>query len=231
MFKFKCQAMDVIPGEENIFDKLVYMFTSDKSVSEKIGNMIYQMGKLDSDQRKAFESLPLNKIVQKYEVLKRLMSYSARAVDFVETNIKKYENMSYNLLDSDRKKIQDEIGSEVDSFEQENNAQGIKKLMSDEPDVKKETTYAEAGYTYDNFMALAKEFKDAQTGKLAKLRKMRIISYCTATEIKDWKIRVVHNATYRFNDLLGVGIEVYKYCDSFLFYTYRKLVKEGLITE
>lgn len=229
MFKFQCSS-DIEPAQEGILDSLAYMFTSDKAIAEKLGNMIHQLEKIGSDDQKAFESLPIGRKIQKFENLKRLMGYSAKAIDFVETNIKKYESMSYGVMDSDRKKIQDEIDQVVGDFENDNQAKEMHKLMSDVED-KEDATYAQLGYTFSNFMEIAKEFKDSQSGRLAKLRKMRIITYTAATEIKDWKIRVVHDATYRFNDLLGTGITVYKYVDKFLFYTYRKLLHENIITE
>ena len=51
----------VEPGEEglwsNIKDSLAYMFTSDSSIAEKIGNMCYWLDKMDEDQQKALESV------------------------------------------------------------------------------------------------------------------------------------------------------------------------------
>ena len=76
----------VEPGEEglwsNIKDNLAYMFTSDSSIAEKIGNMCYWLDKMDEDQQKALESVHVEFKMQNFVNTQIIMRFSGEAVDF-----------------------------------------------------------------------------------------------------------------------------------------------------
>ena len=215
-------------AQESLMDQIAWIFTSDKSISEKIGNLIYSIQDLDEDGIKALESTHIDFKMQNFQNTQKLMAFSGQAVDYVMNNCKKYEGKSYALLEKDREEIEQEVDSAYSSFTSSHNVDEILKLLKGDM-VVADKTYAELGFTHSNLMTLSKEFKDTQAGRLSRMKKMKFISNCVAVTPSEFQLKVVHEAAHKFAKLLGIAIDSYKYVDKFLFFTYRKLDKQGLI--
>lgn len=228
-FKLRASCEDKIEyGTESLMDRIAYFFTSDKSVSEKIGNLLYHLEKLDEDQIKALESTHIDFKMQTFANVQKIMSFSNQAVDYVVANTRKYENKSYALLENERDELRQEIDSAYSSFISSHNKDEITGLLSGKGIVA-DKTYAALGFTHQNLITVAKEFKDNQSGRLPKLKKMKFISNVLAVTPKNFQLKVIHEASYKFAALLGTAIDSYKYVDRFLFYTYRRLQKQKVI--
>lgn len=216
---------------ESLMDHIQYLITSDRSIAEKIGNMLYQMQKMDEDQKKALESLKIPFKMAKCEEVKKVMSYSASAVDFVMEKTRKYESKSYALLDEERDEIKQEVEAAASSFESQHDFKEIHYIMSGE-EAEKDKTYAVMGFTFDNLVSLAKEFKDNQAGRLTRMRKMKFINTVAAHGTKDdGHVHVVNKACWRFVQLLNRAMDCYTYVNKFLFFTYKELLRQKLIHE
>lgn len=231
MFRMQSKALDKIQcGEESLMDRIAYMFTSDKSISEKIGDMLYAMSKMDEDEKKALESTHIDFKMQTYSNVQKLMAFSGAAVDFVVSNVKRYEGKSYALLENERDEIRQEIDSACSSFNSSHDRNAINKILDDKALVD-DKTYAVLGFHFDNLYSLTKEFKDSQSGRLSRMKKMKFISEVVAVTPENFQLKVVHQASKSFAKLLDQAIDCYKYVDRFLFYTYRKLEKQGIINK
>ena len=90
-------------------------------------------------------------------------------------------------------------------------------------------TYATLGYTFNNLYDIAKQFKDAQAGRLSRLKKMKFISTVLGYKPKDGAIKIVHAASIDMANILNFAMTCYKYVDRFLFTTYREMEKQKLI--
>ncbi len=94
----------------------------------------------------------------------------------------------------------------------------------------KNKTYAQLGFTHEHLITVAKEFKDNQSGRLSRLKKMKFISNVVARKPENYQLKVIHEAAYKFAKLLGTAIDSYKYVDKFLFYTYKELKRQKLVS-
>lgn len=228
---FKLQAEcegKIAYAQESLWDKICYMFSSDKSISEKIGDMLYQMGNMDEEQQKALESTKIDYKMQTFQNVQKMMGFSGQAVDFVVANTRKYEGKSYALLENEREEMQQEIDSEYSSFVSSHNRDEIIKMVKNDG-VVADKTYAQLGFVHNNLLTVAKEFKDNQSGRLTRMKKMKFISQCLATRPQNFQMKVVHEASYRFAQLLDTAISSYKYVDRFLYLTYKELERQKII--
>jgi len=232
MFRLSTSCAEKYSGScESLFDHIQYMITSDKSISEKIGNMLYQMGKMDEETKRKVESLNVPFKMAKADDVKKLMDFSKQAVEFVMEKSRKYESMSYSTLADERKQMQDEVESAANQFEGSHDMKEIHYVLSNE-ESEKDKTYAVLGYTFDNLYMVAKGFKDAQTGYLAKMRKMKFITTILAHGFtKDGHVKVANTASWKFTKLLNKAMDCYTYVNKFLFFTYKELLKNDLIKE
>lgn len=226
--KAECEDRMIVPAEESLWDKIEYLFTSDKSISEKIGNMIYQLGKLEEDDVRALESTHVKFKMQNFATVQKMMSFSGQAVDFVVSNTRKFENKAYALLENEREEIQQEIESAYSSFASSHDVSEMTELLSNSG-VVKDKTYAQLGYTHTNLLTVAKEFKDNQSGRLTRMKKMKFISNVVARTPSNFQLKVIHEAAFKFAKLMSVAIDTYKYVDKFLFYTYKELCRKEII--
>ena len=224
----------VEPGEEglwsNIKDSLAYMFTSDSSIAEKIGNMCYWLDKMDEDQQKALESVHVEFKMQNFVNTQIIMRFSGEAVDFCVKNLSKYESKEYFSNDEERKEITEEMEGICNQFESSHNRNLIAGLMVQPGWTGKgDPTFAQLGFTHDHLMTVAKEFKNDQAGRLGKLRKMKWIADITGVEGKNGKWEIVNVAARNFGVILKDAIKSYKYVDKFLFFAYREMKRQKII--
>lgn len=225
---------NVEPGEEglwsNIKDSLTYMFTSDSSVAEKIGNMCYWLGKMDEDQQKAMESVQVGFKMQNYVNTQIIMRFSGEAVDFCVKNLAKYESKGYFSNDEERKEISDEMEGVCSQFEASHNRNLIAGLIVQPGWTGKgDPTFAQLGFTHEHLETLAKEFKNDQAGRLSKLRKMKWVADITGVEGKNGKWEIVNMAARNFGIILKDAIKSYKYVDKFLYFTYQEMKRQKII--
>lgn len=213
---------------EGLMDKIAYFFTSDKSISEKIGNMLFQLGKMDEDDRKKIDALHIDYKMQSYDNTRKILSFSGEAVDFVVSHTAKFESKSYVVMENERDAIRDEINSMVTSFNASHDREAILKLMKTGPDVA-DRTYSALGFHFNNLYAVANEFKTSQSGRLSRMKKMKFIANVVARKPEHGTIAVIHSASIGLANIIDEAMECYKYVDKFLFYTYRILEKQGLI--
>lgn len=216
------------PAQEGLWDNIVYFFTTDKSISEKIGNMLYQMSKLDEDEKRALESTHIDYKMSSCADLRKVMAFSGQAVDFVVAKCQKYEGKSYALIENDRNEMQEEIESEVSSFKSSHDFSEIGNIVKN-IEAQDHKTYATLGYTFNNLYDIAKQFKDAQSGRLARMKKMKFISNVLGHKPKDGALRICHAASIDMVNLLNFAMTCYKYVDKFLFMTYREMEKQKMI--
>lgn len=231
MFKLNSLVLDnptYDPAQEGLWDNIVYFFTTDKSVATMIGNMLYQMGKMEEDEKRALESTHIDYKMASCSDLRKVMAFSGSAVDFVVSKCQKYEGKSYALLEDDRKQMQEEIESEVSSFKASHDFSAIGGIVKN-VNSQANKTYATLGYTFDNLYDVAKQFKDAQSGRLARMKKMKFISNVLGFKPKDGALRVVHAASIDMANILNFAMTCYKYTDKFLFMTYREMERQKLI--
>lgn len=224
----------VEPGEEglwsNIKDSLAYMFTSDSSIAEKIGNMCYWLDKMDEDQQKELESVHVEFKMQNFVNTQIIMRFSGEAVDFCVKNLSKYESKEYFSNDEERKEITEEMEWICNQFESSHNRNLIAGLMIQPGWTGKgDPTFAQLGFTHDHLMTVAKEFKNDQAGRLGKLRKMKWIADITGVEGKNGKWEIVNVAARNFGVILKDAIKSYKYVDKFLFFAYREMKRQKII--
>lgn len=230
---FKCDSLvldnpQYNPAQEGSWDNIVYFFTTDKSVATMIGNMLYQMGKMDDDEKRAIESTHIDYKMASCSDLRKIMAFSGSAVDFVMAKCQKYEGKSYALLEDDRRQMQEEIESEVSSFRASYDFAAIGDIVKN-VNAQANKTYATLGYTFNNLYDVAKQFKDAQSGRLARMKKMKFISNVLGYKPKDGALKVVHAASIDMSNVLNFVMTCYKYTDKFLFMTYRELERQKLI--
>lgn len=219
------------PACEGLWDHIQYLITSDKSIAEKIGNMMYQMQQMDDDKKKALESLKIPFKMEKIEKVKLIMEYSRTAVDFVVEKVRKYEDKAYVTLEDEKNQIKNEVDSAAASFESQHNSEDIIDVLNNET-AEKDKTYAVMGFTFDNLYSLAKEFKDNQAGRLTKMRKMKFINYMAAHGTKnDGHVHVINKACMQFVKLLNRAMDCYSYVNKFLFFTYKEMLRNDLIRE
>ena len=224
----------VEPGEEglwsNIKDSLAYMFTSDSSIAEKIGNMCYWLDKMDEDQQKELESVHVEFKMQNFVNTQIIMRFSGEAVDFCVKNLSKYESKEYFSNDEERKEITEEMEGICNQFESSHNRNLIAGLMIQPGWTGKgDPTFAQLGFTHDHLMTVAKEFKNDQAGRIGKLRKMKWIADITGVEGKNGKWEIVNVAARNFGVILKDAIKSYKYVDKFLFFAYREMKRQKII--
>jgi len=232
MFKLKADCDERYGGStESLWDHIQYLVTSDKSIAEKIGNMLYQMQQMDEDQKKALESIKIPFKMAKCQEIKKVMAYSESAVDFVMEKTRKYENKAYVSLAEEKDQIKSEVESAASSFESQHNFEDVSYVLRGE-EAESDKTYAVMGYTFDNLYGLAKQFKDNQAGRLTRMRKMKFINYMASHGTKeDGHVHVVNKACMRFVKLLNGAMECYSYVNKFLFFTYKELLRNDLIRE
>ena len=216
------------PAQEGLWDNIVYFFTTDKSICEKIGNMLYTMGKMEEDEKRALESTHIDYKMATCANLKKVMAFSGQAVDFVVSKCSKYEGKSYALLEDDREEMQQEIESEVSSFKASHDIKEVGNIIKN-VDAQENKTYATLGYTFNNLYDVAKQFKDSQSGRLARMKKMKFISTVLGYKPKDGALKMVHAACIDMSNLLNFSMDCYKYIDKFLFMTYREMEKQKMI--
>lgn len=224
----------VEPGEEglwsNIKDSIAYMFTSDSSIAEKIGNMCYWLDKMDEDQQKELESVHVEFKMQNFVNTQIIMRFSGEAVDFCVKNLSKYESKEYFSNDEERKEITEEMEGICNQFESSHNRNLIAGLMIQPGWTGKgDPTFAQLGFTHDHLMTVAKEFKNDQAGRLGKLRKMKWIADITGVEGRNGKWEIVNVAARNFGVILKDAIKSYKYVDKFLFFAYREMKRQKII--
>ena len=214
-----------------ITDSISYIFTSDSSVAEKLGNMCYWLDKMDEDQIKAFEATKVDRKTQTYQNMETIMRFSGEAVDFCIRNLGKYEGKGYALNDDQRKEINEEMEGVCQQFESSHNRNEIAGMIESEgaPGVK-EPTYATLGFTHEHIQTLAKQFKNDQAGRLNKLRKMKFIATVTGVTPKGGKWEIVNLAARNFGVILKDAIKSYKYVDKFLYCTYQEMRRQKIIT-
>ena len=230
---FKCDSLvfdnpQYNPAQEGLWDNIVYFFTTDKSVATMIGNMLYQMGKMDDDEKRAVESTHIDYKMATCADLRKVLAFSGAAIDFVMAKCQKYEGKSYVLLEEDHQEMQEEIESEVSSFKSSHDISDIGDIVRN-VNAQANKTYATLGYTFNNLYDIAKQFKDAQAGRLARMKKMKFISTVLGYKPKDGAIKLVHAASIDMANILNFAMTCYKYVDRFLFTTYREMEKQKLI--
>lgn len=213
---------------EGLMDRIAYFFTSDKSISEKIGNMLHLMSKMDEDTKKQIEALHIDYKMQSYENTKKILNFSGEAVDFVVSHTSKFESKSYAVMEDERNAIRAEIESMVSSFNASHDREAILKLMKTGPDLK-ERTYAALGFNFGNLFGVANEFKNSQSGRLSRMRKMKFIANVVARKPEHGTIAIIHSASIGLANIIDEAMACYKYVDKFLFYTYRLLEKQKII--
>lgn len=233
MFRLSTAAADKYNNAscEGLLDHIQYMITSDKSISEKIGNMLYQMQKMDEDDKKKVESISIPFKMAKLDDVKKLMDFSKQAVEFVMEKCRKYESKSYSSIAEERQEMQQEVEAAAAQFEGSHDIKEIHYILSNE-EAEKDKTYAVQGYTFDNLYLVAKAFKDAQTGYLTRMRKMKFITTILAHGFtNDGHVKVANTASWKFTKLLNRAMDCYTYVNKFLFFTYKELLRNKLIHE
>ena len=228
------QTPTIVPAEEsiwtNITDGLAYMLTSDSSCAEKLGNMLYWMDKMDEDQIKELEATTVGFTMQNYTNTETIMRFSGDAVDFCVKNLSKYESKGYAVMDDERKEIDQEMEGVCAQFEASHNRNLIAGLIQKQGyNGKGDPTMANLGFTHEHLTTLAKQFKNDQAGRLAKLKKMKFISLVTGYKCEGGKWNLVNVAAKNFGVILKDAIKSYKYVDKFLFFTYRELKRRDII--
>lgn len=216
---------------QTIKDKVAYMFTKDEHVSEKIGNMIYWLNHMDSDQIRELESTPIDRKFQTYDNMKKIMAFSAEAVDFCLKNLVRYEGTSYVISDEARKKISDEMEGVCNQFEASHDRNEIAAIIEGQGATKgqKTVTLISIGFTKNHIEEIAKTYKAEQAGRLSKLNKMKFIANMTGHEVKNTELTVAHMAARNFGVILKDAVRSYKFVNEFLFYMYRLMQRQKII--
>lgn len=213
-----------------ISDSIAYMFTSDSSMSEKIGNMCYWLEHMDEDQIEAIDNSKIDGKYQTYNNMNSIMQFSAAAVDFCVQNLPKYERKEYALNDAHRKAIEEEMESSCSTFEASHNRNVIAGFMDKNPDnVGEDPTLARLGFTHSKLTDFAKRFKNDQSGRLSKVRKLKFVSNITAYNPEGGKIKLVNVAARNFGVILNDAMKAYSYVDKFLFRVYREMKRQKII--
>lgn len=218
--KYSCEALEVVPGQEGFWRKLVYEFTSDFKCAKRLDEFIKQLNSMDSTKSKELEAVTLDyRAIPKNDISK-LLKFATTVVNRSATWIEKckHEGWLIDGKDGQRRaylvKETDKLNREFNLDEMENLISGKDKNKNKFPEGK---TVRELGFSKADIVKLAQEFKNKASGDLKQIKKIRSISQALIHEYRG-NVDTVHLYMYEVTAKLDMAVDAYKRVDYFLYY-------------